>query len=260
MLESTDETISRWLRIESFRQVVVYSFICAAFTTFISVCVVGGALWPLPRFVFYFGVAIAAFIPIFISIPLAFVVFYMLLLLTRMIDQVGALIQFDQLTGVMTRAHFLAETQRNHSKGGVFLMVDADHFKTINDTYGHDVGDATLKVLASTLTASVGDSGFVGRLGGEEFGVFLPRVTAEMAALVAQTILQSVRIKGQEIRDCAIDLTVSIGVATHHAGQSFDNTIRSADQLLYAAKRAGRDRVFVESDSVARSRSAAAAA
>ncbi|MCC3244947.1 GGDEF domain-containing protein [Methylocystis sp. WRRC1] len=246
MLEAFDRIISRWLRMESFRQVVGYTIVCTIFTTLVAVCVVGGALWPMPDVVFYFGVGIAAFIPIFITVPLAFVVFYMLLLITRTIDRVGALIQFDPLTGVLTRAHFLGETQRAFSQGGVFMMVDADHFKKINDTYGHDLGDSALKTLASSLTASVGDSGFVGRLGGEEFGVFLPRATSALALLMAQTIRTTVRASGAVIDGRAIGLTVSIGAAERRPGRSLDDAIKAADMLLYAAKRAGRDRAFIE--------------
>lgn len=246
MFEAVDNAITRWLRIESFRQVVGYSLICAVFTTIVSMFVVGGALWRAPKFAFYTGIGIAGFIPILITIPLAFVIFYMLLLITRTVDKVSALVRFDPLTGVLTRSHFLAETHRLYSRGGVFMMVDADHFKQINDSYGHDVGDATLKLLASTLSACVGDSGLVGRLGGEEFGVFLPRASTEMGALAGQSIATAVRANGETIEGHEIGLTVSIGAATQFSGRSLDAAIKAADILLYAAKRAGRDRVYVE--------------
>lgn len=246
MLENVDHFIARWFRIETFRQIVAMTILCTLFTTWVSVSVVGAALWHAPQFAFLFGVGIAAFIPIFITAPLAFIILYMLRLITRTVDQVSALIQFDPLTGALTRAHFLAETHRSHERDGVFMMVDADHFKKINDGFGHDVGDEVLKALASTLMASVGNSGLVGRLGGEEFGVYLPAITAEMAALVAQTIGQTIRIEGRMIAGCAVGLTVSIGAATHFAGRSLEETMKVADQLLYAAKRAGRDRAFIE--------------
>lgn len=246
MLEAIEKAVTRWLRIESFRQVVGYSLLCAVFTTVVSMSVVGGALWPLPRIAFYMGLGIAAFIPIFITIPLAFIILYMLLLVTRTVDRVSALVQFDPLTGALTRSHFLAETHRLYSEGGVFMMVDADHFKQINDSHGHDVGDATLKRLAASLTACVGASGLVGRLGGEEFGVFLPRASAEMGSLVAQSIATAVRANGDTIEGHKIGLSVSIGAATQFSGRSLEGVIKAADMLLYAAKRAGRDCVYVE--------------
>lgn len=246
MLVAIDKAVTRWLRIESFRQVVVYSLICAVVTTIVPMSVVAGALWRAPKFAFYMGVGIAGFIPVIITIPVAFVIFYMLLLIARTVDQVGAVIKFAPLTGVLTRAHFLAEAQRCYSRGGVFMMVDADHFKMINDSFGHDIGDAALKTLATALATCVGDNGFVGRLGGEEFGVFLPCANAPMASLMAQTIATGVRGNGREIEGHKIGLTVSIGAATKITGRSLDEAIKAADKLLYAAKRAGRDCAYIE--------------
>ena len=84
--------------------------------------------------------------------------------------------RFDGLTGLLTRAYLLGQVRDhlNQHRSGAFLMVDADNFKLINDTFGHDVGDEALKRLADILRAAVSHDALVGRLGGEEFGVFLP--------------------------------------------------------------------------------------
>jgi diguanylate cyclase (GGDEF)-like protein len=124
------------------------------------------------------------------------------------------------------------------------IALDLDHFKQINDTYGHDSGDATLAAVGAVLTATVRASDFVGRNGGEEFIVLLPDTDTSSALIVADRIRNAVT----EILVPGVDreITVSLGIATipDHAGDG-DLLIRSADRALYAAKANGRNRVEI---------------
>ncbi len=101
--------------------------------------------------------AICATIPLLIAPPISFFALSVLRLLTVTIDRVDAYVRFDTLTGVLTRAYLLGQMrdQLAAAGGGAFLMVDADHFKKINDTYGHDVGDEALKRLAEVLRTTL---------------------------------------------------------------------------------------------------------
>jgi diguanylate cyclase (GGDEF)-like protein len=144
-----------------------------------------------------------------------------------------------------------ARTQRRAASGYAVLMIDLDHFKRINDTYGHLTGDDVLAAVAVAITGSVRQGDTVGRFGGEEFVVLLPGIgRADVLA-----IAERVRVAVGEL-DVAIStgsgtvrvngLSVSIGVARHpDAGPTLDDVLRSADAALYRAKEAGRNQVAV---------------
>jgi diguanylate cyclase (GGDEF)-like protein len=120
----------------------------------------------------------------------------------------------------------------------VYLAVDIDHFKAINDTYGHAGGDAALHQLAQLLHASVRPYDVVGRFGGEEFTIALLDASLSEAKKRAEAILNSIRAQAFDIGERKIELRVSIGVA---------EDLSQADQALYKAKESGRDRVEVYS-------------
>jgi diguanylate cyclase (GGDEF)-like protein/PAS domain S-box-containing protein len=157
----------------------------------------------------------------------------------------------DPLTGCLNRRAFfdavqpmLGESQQDESSVSC-LMVDSDHFKQINDSYGHSVGDEVLRRIASTLHNVVGDSGLVCRYGGEEFCVVLPKQDSRSAASLAEETrkaIEQLRFENNE----GLQLTVSIGVSQLESGD-VDATaiIKRADQSLYVAKELGRNRVVV---------------
>jgi diguanylate cyclase (GGDEF)-like protein len=161
----------------------------------------------------------------------------------------------DPLTGVANRRHFMeraaAEVERARRGGHALslLMVDADHFKTVNDTYGHDVGDAVLKALAAALVANVRQMDLVARLGGEEFAVLLPEATAAMAAESGERLraaVQGLRVPQGDVGDAAVAFTVSIGATAVTLGiQGVEEALKAADAALYDAKQGGRNRVVV---------------
>jgi diguanylate cyclase (GGDEF)-like protein len=124
------------------------------------------------------------------------------------------------------------------------VMLDIDHFKAVNDTYGHPAGDAVLKEVAALVKKSVRDVDVCGRYGGEEFVVLLPQTTLEGALVVAERIREAVRAKGFDLRGEARKVTVSLGVAEapEHGIQARE-LIAAADDALYHSKQNGRDRV-----------------
>ena len=126
------------------------------------------------------------------------------------------------------------------------LALDVDHFKNVNDNYGHDAGDAVLKQLATVLNEHTRGGDYVFRMGGEEFMVLLVDVQDAGAVRVAEKLRQTVRQQKFRIRDeQTISITVSIGVALHDGHPDHARILRAADEALYRAKNSGRDSVIV---------------
>jgi diguanylate cyclase (GGDEF)-like protein len=157
----------------------------------------------------------------------------------------------DGLTKLLLRRVLLErldqELVRSTDKGGqtALVLLDIDHFKSVNDTYGHPAGDAVLREVAARVKGSVRDVDVCGRYGGEEFVVLLPQTPLEGALLVAERIREAVKSRAFELRGDARIITVSLGVAVFPAhGGNGRALIEAADAALYRAKEAGRDRVL----------------
>ncbi len=159
----------------------------------------------------------------------------------------------DSLTAVLNRGAFTMIVDEYLSKvrsaqlpsDGTLLVVDVDHFKIINDTLGHQQGDSALRLIAGAITKAVRPVDLVGRIGGEEFGVFLPRLTAAEADSVAERIRASVENVALPWPAHDRRLSVSVGGASFTSYTPFEELFRSADQRMYIAKRAGRNRVVM---------------
>jgi len=158
----------------------------------------------------------------------------------------------DYLTGVANRGYFLKmaalELARTRRYGGALsiAMIDLDHFKNINDTYGHLVGDAVLKEMATISHRVLREADLVGRLGGEEFAVLLPETDASHTVEVIERLRKAVAASEIPLEDGqALHFTVSIGIATFIAetDTSIDMLLNRADQALYMAKQSGRNQV-----------------
>lgn len=160
-----------------------------------------------------------------------------------------AQVHHDELTGVTNRRRFhelARQRMRQAEESGAalsLLMLDVDYFKQINDTYGHLRGDEVLKALARVCQAHMGEEEVLARVGGEEFALLLPGIDAEAAGRLAEQIRLSVWQSPVSLVDTAIHITVSIGVAQWHVGESLAELLGSADQALQAAKYQGRNRV-----------------
>ena len=145
-----------------------------------------------------------------------------------------------------------AIAQAHESKQPLTLLLgDIDHFKKINDTYGHVVGDRVLQFVAKTLKASLKGQDIAARYGGEEFAIVLPNTSIERATGTADRLRQAV-MKGELVKQTTGEkrsaLTISIGVAALHERASAQSLIEAADACLYAAKRSGRNCVVSETD------------
>jgi len=159
----------------------------------------------------------------------------------------------DGLTQVMNRAAFStlvdAYLKDVHSSAeratGALLIIDADNFKAVNDRYGHDRGDEALIAIATAIKAMLRAPDIVGRLGGEEFGVFLPGANADQAEHVAERIRASVNATPFAPAGTTHELSVSVGGAVFGATLPFADLFRVADRQLYAAKQHGRNRVEI---------------
>lgn len=158
----------------------------------------------------------------------------------------------DWLTSCLNRGAFTRavtahlESRRSIGSSGALLVVDADEFKSVNDRFGHDVGDQALRLIARAVLKAVRGQDLVGRLGGEEFGVFLAETDAATADHLAERIRSTVSaIKfAPEGKPCP--LSVSIGGATYTTPAQFSELYRLADEHLYEAKNAGRDCVAMK--------------
>jgi diguanylate cyclase (GGDEF)-like protein len=175
------------------------------------------------------------------------------LLLSAAKDEVGlkhreaALL--DPLTGVLNRRGFEAEAERillRAARDGsptALLMLDLDHFKAVNDNWGHLVGDVALQSVAKTVAEELRGGDVIGRLGGEEFAIALAGNRTDQAAVLAERMRRAVAALAIRHGECLVELTVSIGVAAHRGVTSLDKLMAHADAALYRAKAAGRNRV-----------------
>lgn len=158
----------------------------------------------------------------------------------------------DSLTGLLNRRAFLEGSERElhraarNGQPGSVVMIDLDHFKEINDRYGHARGDALLKAAASSLRSVLRGEDLVARWGGEEFILFLPNTSGEAALRVAEKARNTLATARHGDDDAGAAITASFGVATHRAGRTLEATIAAADCALYRAKQAGRNRVVAE--------------
>ena len=158
----------------------------------------------------------------------------------------------DQLTKLASRAHAMdvltSEVLYAHAKNRPLsvIMADLDHFKDINDRYGHPIGDRILMGIAARIKTCVRDIDTVGRYGGEEILIILPHADPDMAQNIAERILNKVSATPFAIGDYRINMTISEGISTVNGEDTVDSLIMRSDAALYRAKRTGRNRIVIE--------------
>ncbi|HEY1405770.1 MAG TPA: GGDEF domain-containing protein [Spirochaetota bacterium] len=157
----------------------------------------------------------------------------------------------DSLSSLLNRGTWYRECSscweesRRRSRRISFIMLDIDHFKSINDNWGHDCGDKVIRAVSSVLMNRTREGDIVGRLGGEEFGIILPDTGLEDARDIAERIRQSVADENIEHKGAGIRVTISIGVVmSSETIHDFDSLVSSGDKRLYMAKEQGRNRVI----------------
>ncbi|MFA6192945.1 MAG: diguanylate cyclase [Sulfurimonas sp.] len=155
----------------------------------------------------------------------------------------------DPLTKLYNRAHFdevissIAKHQRKVDTDFVLVITDVDHFKSINDTYGHQVGDDALIAIANTLKNSLRENDLIARWGGEEFVIMLKNVSLDEAKM----IIEKVRASVEETKiNNSISVTASFGLTKYILGEDTRKTFKRVDDALYEAKKSGRNRIVVQ--------------
>lgn len=195
---------------------------------------------------------VLSFEALLFTIAIAFILLAMAKERTELRHKTAALI--DPLTGIANRRAYMeggALLSRRHDsnpKPAAVLLIDLDHFKQINDTFGHAIGDRVLQVFADAATASVPSSDLVGRLGGEEFAALLYDCDKQKAIAVAEQIRTSFATQAHEVDGRPVNATVSVGVALCDQGPlDVSAMLAHADQALYHAKEHGRNRTELAS-------------
>ncbi|ATX81523.1 diguanylate cyclase (GGDEF) domain-containing protein [Mariprofundus ferrinatatus] len=166
--------------------------------------------------------------------------------------QLHLLATTDGLTGIFNRRHFLErgthdiKVARRYKRPIAMIMLDIDHFKQVNDTYGHDAGDQAIRHLVGICNALKRETDLIGRLGGEEFGILLLETSAESACEIAERLRQEIENSPLDYEGAEIRYTISQGVCTVSGDAqklAIEEILKIADKALYEAKESGRNRV-----------------
>lgn len=170
--------------------------------------------------------------------------------LRQCLKELEKLATTDDLTDIWNRRHIseLAQQEFNrtcrYNRPFSLLMLDIDTFKTVNDTYGHGVGDQILKIIAKTVLSSLRTVDYFGRWGGEEFVIILPETDGKTAINVAERLRECIAQTVIPVGEQSMQITVSIGVASYQSGdKTIEDILHRADQSLYQAKNQGRNQV-----------------
>ncbi|MCD1630789.1 MULTISPECIES: GGDEF domain-containing protein [Marinobacter] len=172
--------------------------------------------------------------------------------LERANEQLAKLSMTDRLTGLLNRGTWENlvdaeyERYRRYGQATTLVMFDIDHFKPVNDNYGHLAGDEVIRHTAQTTRNNIRQSDSAGRYGGEEFGIILPETDAENARLLCERIRESIEKSTVETSAGNITYTISMGIAQlTDEPENYMQWMQKADEALYAAKESGRNRVVV---------------
>jgi diguanylate cyclase (GGDEF)-like protein len=169
-------------------------------------------------------------------------------------------IDYDMLTGAHSRRYLfdadkdiLRREQNLNKHSTTVLLLDIDHFKQVNDKWGHQVGDQVLKHCVKEIREVIRQTdAVIARYGGEEFCIVVPEISFDAASLLAERVRTQIQSNPYVSDDLTVAFTVSIGISHRTQATPLTELIRVADQFLYAAKRAGRNRVSYESDALGR--------
>lgn len=200
-------------------------------------------------------IAVATIVPIVVSLPITIILQRERIKLAKALRQLAEAhnelerrARTDALTLLLNREALFREIARTreNAPSGAMLMIDIDHFKPINDIYGHEAGDKALRQVALTISECLRPVDCTGRIGGEEFGAFLPCDSASLARHIAERVRHAVsELVFHPHPDVVQHITVSIGLAMAGPEDNLDDLMRQADSSLYSAKEAGRNRVVI---------------
>lgn len=240
--------LPRHVKARLWRRTILYSMISAGASVVLSEVI----MLTISHGMDLQGAFAAMVLPLLIGSPTMFVLMLRGEQLRQANQKLEILASTDALTGALNRRSFSASVVEHLARYGhqpaALLLIDVDHFKLVNDRFGHECGDRALELIANTLRSRIGTQGFVGRLGGEEFGILLASCDTQSATVAADGLREAVRSIAFEGSSGTHPLSISIGcvIAMPGAERSFARLYRIADQNLYAAKRLGRDRTVVD--------------
>ncbi len=188
---------------------------------------------------------LTAVIVAIVGFPLTYFFLDQQVKLSVVVSELHRAVRTDGLTGLSNRTAFFEEAEKVMAHGkpasNALLFIDVDHFKSVNDTFGHAIGDAVLRELAGVIRSSVREGDLVARFGGEEFAVLLIDADRSEAMRVAERIKINARTVCRAVASFDRAITVSMGVCLREPGQNLEAILLKADQGLYAAKSQGRD-------------------
>ncbi|HLQ12920.1 MAG TPA: GGDEF domain-containing protein [Steroidobacteraceae bacterium] len=203
------------------------------------------------------SLVLAAAVAILITPPIAYKISQLMRELERSRTALQSLVRIDSLTGLANRRHFfqqaeqLLESALPPALPVSALMIDVDHFKSINDEAGHAAGDAVLSAVAQLLRGNIRAQDFIARYGGEEFAAMLPGADRDTAMVIAERMRLAVAGSSELARLAQQGVTISIGIAETTAALPVDAVMLAADRALYSAKAGGRNRcAFLEVSNV----------
>ena len=212
------------------------------------------------------GVAyLTTIIPLVVALPTSYVAGTMWRKSTQTQITLQRMAETDELTGLTNRRHFITQTDEHLAAASEqqapvsLLIIDADYFKQLNDTYGHATGDAALEFISQKLAAGIRRSDLACRLGGEEFAILLPGVSASQAQPTAERILTKISAQPMVHDGKIIEMSVSCGVADTNFGDDMTSLFKAAYNALNAAKNAGRNKAVVFSRNMLSDRPATSA-
>ncbi|WP_322894513.1 MULTISPECIES: GGDEF domain-containing protein [unclassified Yoonia] len=184
-----------------------------------------------------------------VGTPFIGVFFVVMMFQVRLQRRLCHLSRKDGLTGLNNRDTFfdLAAKCNKRYQTGILLLLDADHFKQINDTYGHQAGDNCLKSIAYMLQRNLRDEDVTGRIGGEEFAILLANASVEQAHFIAERLTRPIPFRGGP-ENQHLTVTLSVGAVVTSPDQPLDLLFAQADRALYQAKSEGRARIVFAND------------
>ena len=194
------------------------------------------------------GITVAVILPILLAGPLFFYLTLKMRELARLNYQLNEFATKDFVTGLLNRRALILRVNEEIAKMAfnpaithLFLVVDANRFKSVNDLFGHAAGDEALKLISMALEKSVRSYDIIGRIGGEEFAVFLPNVPEKDATYIADRLRRAVASSQFRPNGVRHDLSVSVGGVVYADAIAFTELFKAADANLYAAKEQGRN-------------------
>lgn len=202
------------------------------------------------------AIPLAGIVPLIVAPALTWYLVGLMLHITRLEGEMRSLASYDALTGLLSRHAFfdrannyVSLARRDRSVFSV-LIADLDHFKSINDQFGHPAGDAVLRLFADVVNSVARRSDLVGRLGGEEFAMILPSTGTPEALEFSERLHDAIQKAVLKHGDKLIEYTASIGVTSFdpESDESLDNLLARADLALYEAKANGRNQTAVFTD------------